>query len=206
MKEITLYGAGGHCYAVVELIRSLNQYIPIVIIDDVPKKDEILGVPINKYSVESISTNALCVAIGDNAIRKKIASNRKKEFPIFVHDSATVYPSVVIGEGSMVLPHAVLDADVSTGIFSIINNNATVSHNVKIGNFVHIAIQAAVAGGVTIGEGTLIGTGSVILPEIKIGKWAIVGAGAIVTKDVPDYAVVYGNPASITKYTKQKHE
>jgi acetyltransferase-like isoleucine patch superfamily enzyme len=42
---------------------------------------------------------------------------------------------------------------------------------------------------------------AIILKGVKIGKGAIVGAGAIVTKDVPDYAIVIGNPAKIVKYT-----
>ena len=33
-----------------------------------------------------------------------------------------------------------------------------------------------------------------------MGKYAIVGASSVVTKDVPDYAVVAGNPAKIIKY------
>ena len=71
-----------------------------------------------------------------------------------------------------------------------------------IHDFCHIAINAALAGGVVVGEGSLIGAGSIILPEVSIGKWAIIGAGAVVTKDVPDYAVVYGNPAKIIRYNQ----
>jgi len=41
----------------------------------------------------------------------------------------------------------------------------------------------------------------VILPSVKrIGDGAVIGAGAIVTKDVPDFAIVVGNPAKIIKY------
>lgn len=47
-----------------------------------------------------------------------------------------------------------------------------------------------------------IGTGVTILGGIKIGKNAVVGAGAVVTKDVPENAVVVGNPAKILKYLK----
>jgi chloramphenicol O-acetyltransferase type B len=36
---------------------------------------------------------------------------------------------------------------------------------------------------------------------VTIGEGAIVAAGSVVTKDVPDYAVVGGNPAKILKYT-----
>jgi acetyltransferase-like isoleucine patch superfamily enzyme len=40
-----------------------------------------------------------------------------------------------------------------------------------------------------------IGSGTVILPGIVIGRSALIGAGSVVTKDVPDFAIVAGNPA-----------
>jgi acetyltransferase-like isoleucine patch superfamily enzyme len=52
-----------------------------------------------------------------------------------------------------------------------------------------------------VGEGASIGSGVTLLCGLRIGKRAIVGAGSVVTKDVPDYAVVAGNPARIIKYT-----
>ena len=50
-----------------------------------------------------------------------------------------------------------------------------------------------------VGENTMIGAGAVVLPRISIGKGALVGAGSIVTRNVPDGAVVLGNPAQIMK-------
>ena len=49
-----------------------------------------------------------------------------------------------------------------------------------------------------------VGSGAIILPGITIGVGAVVGAGAVVTKDVPDQAVVVGNPARIlrSRHTK----
>ena len=52
---------------------------------------------------------------------------------------------------------------------------------------------------VLIQKGAWIGAGVTILPGISIGKHAIVGAAAVVTKDVPDYAIVVGNPAKVVK-------
>lgn len=52
-------------------------------------------------------------------------------------------------------------------------------------------------------QGASIGSNATILGGITIGKHAIVGAGAVVTKDVPDFAVVAGNPAKILRYTKE---
>lgn len=46
-----------------------------------------------------------------------------------------------------------------------------------------------------VGKGATLGAGSVILCGITIGRYALVGAGSVVTRDVPDYALVAGNPA-----------
>jgi acetyltransferase-like isoleucine patch superfamily enzyme len=48
--------------------------------------------------------------------------------------------------------------------------------------------------------GASIGSGATILSGLTIGKNALVGAGSTVTKDVPDQAVVAGNPARILRY------
>ena len=53
---------------------------------------------------------------------------------------------------------------------------------------------------VIIGNDVWIGGRVIILPGVKVGNGAIIGAGAVVTKDVPEYAVVAGNPARILKY------
>ena len=46
-----------------------------------------------------------------------------------------------------------------------------------------------------------IGFNSIIMKGVTIGEGAVVAAGSVVTKDVPDYAVVGGNPAKVIKYT-----
>ena len=52
---------------------------------------------------------------------------------------------------------------------------------------------------VAIGHDVWIGHGAVVLAGRTIGTGAVVGAGAIVTKDVPDYAIVVGNPARVVR-------
>jgi acetyltransferase-like isoleucine patch superfamily enzyme len=46
-------------------------------------------------------------------------------------------------------------------------------------------------------QGCSIGANSVILPGLTIGCWAMIGAGSVVTRDVPDYALLAGNPARL---------
>ncbi|PKL83315.1 MAG: N-acetyltransferase [Ignavibacteriae bacterium HGW-Ignavibacteriae-3] len=52
-------------------------------------------------------------------------------------------------------------------------------------------------------EGASLGANSTIICGHTIGKYAFIGAGAVVTKDVPDYALVVGNPARITGWLSE---
>ena len=66
----------------------------------------------------------------------------------------------------------------------------------------HVDFSKIASAPVVIKDKAWIGFHAIILKGVTIGEGAIVGAGSVVTKDVPDYAVVGGNPARILKYTK----
>ncbi len=53
---------------------------------------------------------------------------------------------------------------------------------------------------VVIGDDVWIGGRVIILPGVHIGSHSIIGAGSVVTKDVPEFAIVAGNPATVKKY------
>ena len=55
---------------------------------------------------------------------------------------------------------------------------------------------------ITIGDNVWIGHAAIILHGVSIGSGAIVAAGAVVTKDVPENAIVGGNPARLIRYKK----
>ena len=48
-----------------------------------------------------------------------------------------------------------------------------------------------------VGRGATLGANATIVCGITLGRWCFVGAGAVVTRDVPDFALVHGNPARL---------
>jgi UDP-2-acetamido-3-amino-2,3-dideoxy-glucuronate N-acetyltransferase len=51
-----------------------------------------------------------------------------------------------------------------------------------------------------VGAGATIGANATIGPGVNIGRFAMVGMGSVVTRDVPDFAIVHGNPARPVGY------
>ena len=49
-----------------------------------------------------------------------------------------------------------------------------------------------------------IGANSTIICGNNIGKYSMIGAGSVITKDIPDYAMVFGNPAKVVSWVNEK--
>ena len=83
----------------------------------------------------------------------------------------------------------------------IIEDNVQIAANVQLLTNNHAPYNRAIlpCKPIHIKKGAWIGAGATVLPGVCIGKHSIVGAASVVTKDVPDYAVVVGNPAKIMK-------
>lgn len=122
-----------------------------------------------------------------------------------------------LGEGSMVMAplNGAATNNINIGKNVFINSNflamarggITIEDNVQIAANVQVITnnhdpyerEILTCYPVKIKKGAWIGAGASVMPGVTVGKYAIVGASAVVTKDVPDYAVVVGNPAKVIK-------
>ena len=194
-----LYGASGHAKVIIDILKAQGVEIK-ALIDDNLEVDNLCGYQV-LHSAEHCAP--MIISIGDNAVRKKIADKVNCEFATAIHPTATISPSAQIGEGSVVMQGAIVQAEAQIGKHCIINTGATVDHECVIGDYAHISPNATLCGNVHVGEGTQIGAGSVVVPNVKIGKWSLVCAGSVVTKDLPDYCIAAGNRCKVLKITKK---
>jgi sugar O-acyltransferase (sialic acid O-acetyltransferase NeuD family) len=197
-----LYGASGHAKVVIEILEKSGIRID-ELFDDNQLILSLCGYTCSVYSKEKILNNQLIISIGENKTRKLVAEKIGKiNYGQAIDITSSVSVRAKIGEGSVVMPGAVINSGAVIGEHSIINTNASVDHDCVLGSFVHISPGGSLAGNVKIGEGTHVGTGASVIPNITIGKWCIIGAGSVILKDIPDFAVVVGNPGRIVKTNK----
>jgi UDP-2-acetamido-3-amino-2,3-dideoxy-glucuronate N-acetyltransferase len=130
-----------------------------------------------------------------------------------------VRENVTIGKGCVFGKGVYVDSDVTIGDHVKIQNNASIYFGVTIedGVFVgpHVcftndkvpravnpdmSLKATDDWSVTptkVKAGAALGANATIVCGTTIGRWAMVAAGSVVTKDVPDHALVMGNPAKV---------
>lgn len=200
MSSLVLYGAGGHAKVIYDIILSNNLLLEYLLDDD-PPSSFFHHLEVLKPSDDLLKDKKLIVAVGDAIAREKIvnAIRNKCTFETLVHHSSFVSRFSDLGEGTVIMPQACINAEVKIGKHCIVNTASVIEHECVIEDFVHLSPSVTLAGNITIKKRAKIGIGSRVIPGVTIGEDAIVGAGTVVIKDVPDGAIVVGNPGKIIK-------
>lgn len=201
MKKLAIIGASGHGKVVADLAQLLGYSVDFF--DDAwPTLNTNSRWPVvgdTKTFLQQKNTYAgAAVAIGNNAIRKKIIEQLQTEqvaLPLLVHPNAVVSAFAQLGAGTVVFANVAVNVDAHIGQGVILNTGCTVDHDCRIADFAHISPGAHLAGEVAVGVQSWVGIGASVKQQINIGEQALVGAGAVVVADVPAGAVVVGNPA-----------
>ena len=128
-----------------------------------------------------------------------------------IRENAVIGSDCIIGRGAYVGPSVVIGNNVKIQNYALVYDPAEIADGVFIGpaavltNDVYprsVDTEGQLKDskdwkplGVQVREGASIGARAVVLAGTEIGAWSLVGAGSVVIRDVPDYALVAGNPA-----------
>jgi len=214
-NKLLLIGAGGHCRSCIDVIEQEGRFQIAGIVDKGGEAEssklkaqsqkntavaetEVLGYPIIgtdddlpelriKYShalvtVGQIKSPDVRIRLYDRLLELGF------ELPAIISPMAHVSRHAKIGQGTIVMHHALVNAGAVVGENCTINTKALVEHDAVIEDHCHIATGAIVNGGVIVGNGTFVGSNAVSREGIRIGKRCVIGAGARALADVEDGA------------------
>ena len=193
-KSILLIGGGGHCKSCIDVIEQEDRFI-IEGIVDLPAK---IQHPVMGYSV--IGTDAdlkkLITAFNNVLITVgQITSSKRRielfndlkqsgaRFPVIKSPLSYVSRHAYVEEGTIVMHHALINAEAKVGKNCIINTKALIEHDAIVGDHCHISTGAVINGGVVIGNGSFIGSGAVSSEYTSITAESFIKANSLITKN-----------------------
>jgi sugar O-acyltransferase (sialic acid O-acetyltransferase NeuD family) len=194
MKKIILIGAGGHAVSCIDIIKRLNKYKIIYLLEEkiTDNLKTFRKVIYNKTNLRKINQSVknafICFGQIKNSKNRQTVfeelQNLKYNFPIIKSDTAYISKDSKILDGTIIMHRSIINSNVCIGFNNIINTGAIIEHDVTIGNHNHIAPGAIINGGVQIGNNCFIGSGAIIKQGIKIKSNSFVQAGKIVLKNI----------------------
>ncbi|PKM77873.1 MAG: hypothetical protein CVU90_05350 [Firmicutes bacterium HGW-Firmicutes-15] len=204
-ERIIIVGIGQHAQMIIDNIDQIKniEIFGLIAADkmDVGKKVMGYGVlctdnEVDALLMENPDISGYFLGVGDLRIRQHLAAkyDQKIRAVNIIHPAAIVSRYAQMGNGNVFEAYTKVANGVIVGSHCIVNSFSSVNHDQTIGNNVLIAGNVSMAGK-SIGDNTLIADGASIGFKKSVGRCCIVGDGAVITKDVPDYYIVYGNPA-----------
>ncbi len=202
--DILLFGGGGHCKAVIDVIEAEGNW-RIAGIVEAPGSTtcDVLGYPVVGYDDQLADLLRQCpnalVTVGQirsPSIRQRIFIRLNEAgftLPSVVSPFARIARSARTGAGTVIMHYAQVGPDAIVGNNTIINTRALVEHDTSVGSHCHVATTAVLNGNVAVGDGSLIGSGAICREGITIGANCLIAMGARVRKPVADGTLFFGD-------------
>lgn len=196
-SELILIGAGGHSRACIDTIEQEGKY----------KIGGLVGlrqeVGSSRFGYEVLTTDSelnelamqfqyALIALGQihspnlriHLYEQSIVAGFK--LPSIIAPSAYVSPHAKVGEGTIVMQGAILNAGVEVGNNCIVNTRAVLEHDSRVSDHCHISTGAILNGDTSIGTGSFIGSGAVIKEGVSVGAGSLVSMGLALRHNLDD--------------------
>lgn len=200
MNPLLLVGGGGHCHACIDVIEASNIYEIKGVVQPTASSEYVLGYPVigSDDDLPRLLKNSKLALVTVGQIENPqpriqlfdLLKQLGAELAVVVSPKAHFSRHGFIGEGSIVMHGAIVNASARIGINCIVNSQALLEHHVEVHDHCHISTGALLNGNVTVGRGSFVGSGAVIKQGVRVGKNAIIGAGQVVLRDVPNNSVI----------------
>ena len=210
MKEkLLIIGAGNIGGFISYNIADFGDYDVLGFLDDDVSKIGTLmyGRPVlgSVASIDNYLQNgniSVVIGIANPIFKSKIADSLKNKdvhFPNFIASNVWISQQVTLGRGIILYPGVSINYECELQDFVIMNMNCAIGHNCRFEAYATLAPGVNLAGFTWVKTCADIGIGATTIQGIAIGRRARIGGQTMLLKDVPDEAVVVGNPGRIIR-------
>lgn len=140
------------------------------------------------------------LAVGEPQLRRQLTAVLRANgarFYTYVHASCFLSRTARLGEGVVVCPQSVVNADAWLGDHSLVNVCSSVGHDSRIGAYSVLSPFSAVSGAVVAGEALFMGTHSTLFPGVRVGDDCKLSAHSYIKTDVGDGYIVYNDSRNL---------
>lgn len=192
-KDIILLGGGGHCKSCIDVIEQQDTYRIIGLLD----MPELKGTKLLGYEVigtdedmpqfaKTVKNFFITVGQIRSSTKRVALFNLLKSYnlhlPVIISPLAYVANSAKVGEGSIIMHQALVNAEANIGRNCIINTKALIEHDASIDDNCHISTAAIINGGVKVGKESFIGSNAVTKQYITIPGNSFIKANSLVAE------------------------
>jgi sugar O-acyltransferase (sialic acid O-acetyltransferase NeuD family) len=123
----------------------------------------------------------------------------------YINPDARVYTETPLGEGSVVLPGAVIEPYAEVGVNTMVWSNVTLAHHSNVGDHCWVATGAVVSGKARVEHNSFLGVNCTVVNEVCVGEFNIVGAGGLISRDTKPYSVHLARSAETIRYSSEEY-
>jgi len=189
--SVILIGAGGHARACIDVVEHLDTFkIAGLVGIEEELQHECMGyyVIATDSDLPKLAKQYQYALITVGQIESSLVRQRIYEqslilgfkLPAIISPTAHVSRHAVVGDSTIIMHGAIVNAGAKVGNNCIINTNALIEHDATVADHCHISTGAIVNGTANIGLGSFVGSGSIIKQGITLGSNCVVGMGIAV--------------------------
>jgi sugar O-acyltransferase (sialic acid O-acetyltransferase NeuD family) len=187
--KLILIGGGGHCKSCIDVIEQENKFLIAGIVDINTSICDLLGYPLLGHDDDlaklKLNYDYALVTIGQiktPAIRIRLLDYAKSlgfKLPAIISPRAYVSKHAKIGNGTIVMHDALINAGAIVGDNCIINTKSLIEHDAVIENNCHISTGAIINGGVIVKQGSFVGSNAVTKESVDTKENDFIKAGSL---------------------------
>ncbi len=198
MKNLILVGAGGFFLELYDYLVTDSAALATVqlkgVLDDAKDCAQQLLPHLGAVAdYQPQADDVFLITIGNVLHRQRcfeLLKQKSANFYTYVHPSALVAPSAVLGEGCIVAPYSVVNARAVLAANVAVNVHCSVGHESSVGFCSVLSPYAAVNGNAKVGDFCFLGTRATVFPGKSLGNKGIVDSHSYVKSDAPEKSIV----------------